>query len=55
MSTPVYRITVRSDEAELIDYSGLANELLTRICLEQKLHPIAVITAALVLLKQQKV
>jgi hypothetical protein len=50
METKPYRIMVSTDESQFIDMAGIANELLTKLCNKSGLHPMAVLTAALVLL-----
>lgn len=53
MSKLQWRIMLSSGESQLIDVSGIADDLLSKLCEETGLHPMAVLLAALVLLKQR--
>ena len=54
MSTSEFRITVDTGIEQLTDVLGHADRLLTEMCEQDDLDPIAVITAALMLLKEPK-
>jgi hypothetical protein len=53
METTDYRVIVRAEGVEHFDRLGLLDMMLNEVCTKDKLHPIAVLTAALVALKQR--